>query len=79
MRKRPSRQPILLPVPTPGALERKAYTIEEAAEVLGIGRNTVLRIISEKRLRTVRCGKRVIIPIQALDEFLAPPKPKDTG
>ncbi|BDU77438.1 helix-turn-helix domain-containing protein [Mesoterricola sediminis] len=73
------RQPILLQVPAPAVLPRKAYTIEEAAEVLDGGRNTIMRLIEEKRLRTVRCGKRVIIPVVAVDDFLAAPNPEDTG
>ncbi len=79
MRKPDSRQPFLLQVPAPGTLPRKAYTIEEAAEVLGVGRNAVMRLIEEGRLRVVRCGKRVIIPVVAVDDFLAPPNSRDTG
>lgn len=53
-------------------LTRKTYTIEEAAEVLGLGRNKVLELIAEKRLRTIPdIGKRVLIPVVAIDEFLA--------
>lgn len=53
-------------------LERKTYTIEEAAEVLGVGRNTILKLIGDKRLRIVPgIGKRVLIPVVAIDEFLA--------
>ena len=53
-------------------LERKTYSIEEAAEVLGTGRNSTLKLIAERRLRKVPgIGKRVRIPVVAIDEFLA--------
>ncbi len=47
-----------------------ALTIEEAAEVLRVSRCTVLSLVEEKRLRKVTIGRRVIISIQAVDEFL---------
>lgn len=49
-----------------------ALTIEEAAEVLRVSRCTVLDLINEERLRVVRIGRRVIIPIKAIEEFLNP-------
>ena len=71
MRKRISHQ-VFTPQPALPPLERKTYTIEEAAGVLGLGRNKVLGLIADKRLRTIPdIGKRVLIPVVAIDEFLA--------
>lgn len=70
MRKRYIPPPPIPPLAMP-PLVRKTYTIEEAAEVLGVGRNRVLTLIEAKRLRTVPdIGKRVLIPVAAIDEFL---------
>jgi excisionase family DNA binding protein len=71
MHKRYAQQPIIQPTALP-PLERKTYTIEEVAMVLGLGRNTVLNLIRDRRLRTVPdIGKRVLIPCVAIDEFLS--------
>ncbi len=47
-----------------------ALSIEEAAEVLRVGRSSVLSLIDEQRLRKVMIGRRVIISVKAIDEFL---------
>jgi len=49
-----------------------ALTIEEAGEVLRLSRCTVLDLIAEEKLRVVRIGRRVIVPIRAIEEFLNP-------
>ncbi len=47
-----------------------ALTVEEAGEVLRVSRCMVLDLIGEERLRVVRIGRRVIVPIRAIEEFL---------
>ena len=68
--------PIPVPMPDPGMemapLPCLALTIDEAAEVLRLSRCTVLELVGEKRLRVVRVGRRVIIPIRAIEDFLGP-------
>ncbi len=49
-----------------------ALTIEEASEVLRLGRCTVLDLIRDEKLRVVKEGRRVIIPVRAIDEYLNP-------
>ncbi len=71
MRKRISHQSVILQPALP-PLARKTYTIEEAAEVIGVGRNTIIDLIAERLLRIARgTGKRVLIPCVAVDEYLA--------
>lgn len=51
-------------------MERLAYNIKEAAASLGVSARTIVREIQRGRLSAVRIGRRVVIPAQALAEFL---------
>jgi len=58
-------------VPAALPLPKLTYTIEEAAEILGIGRNRALKLVQDGRLRKlVGCSRRVVIPAVAIDQFL---------
>lgn len=46
-------------------------TIEDLMNVLTIGRNTAYEIIRSGQIRSVRIGKQIRIPRDALEEFLA--------
>jgi excisionase family DNA binding protein len=46
-------------------------TIAEAAVVLGTKDRFPRRLISERRIRFVRVGRHVRIPVSALEEFIA--------
>lgn len=50
---------------------RRAISVEEAAIQLGIGRSLAYQLVGEGKLRCVRAGNRILIPISALDEFLS--------
>ena len=66
--KKPEPQPV---VATVLPLPKLTYTVEEAAEVLGVGRNRVLKLVQDGRLRKLAyCGRSVVIPIVAIDQFL---------
>src|SRR5690606_29466874 len=49
----------------------RLVSVETAARALGLGRNTCYQLIRDGRLRSVQVGKRRLIPVQALDEFVA--------
>jgi excisionase family DNA binding protein len=51
-------------------LQRLARSIEEAAEVLSLGRNLTLQLIDEGRLRVVRVGRWEVVPVVAIEAFL---------
>lgn len=51
-------------------VNRMALSPQEAAEALGIGLWTVQRLLREGRLPYRRAGKRILIPITALEAFL---------
>jgi excisionase family DNA binding protein len=45
-------------------------TVDDAAEVLGIGRSQAYQAVNAGTLRSVRIGKRVVVPVAALRELL---------
>jgi excisionase family DNA binding protein len=44
--------------------------VEEAARLLGIGRSTTYDLIRTGRLRSVKIGKRRLVPAAAIDEAI---------
>lgn len=51
-----------------------ALSAVEAASVLGLSRTMVYRLISDGRLRSVRVGGRVLVPLDAVHDFLRLPQ-----
>jgi excisionase family DNA binding protein len=49
---------------------RLVYSVAEAAVVLGISRTKMFGLLEEGRVRTVRVGRRRLVPAAAIDEFL---------
>ena len=50
---------------------RATFSVEEAAAILGIGRNTAYTAIKTGQLPCVRIGGRLLIPRAALEGLLA--------
>lgn len=46
------------------------YRIEEAAEALRMSRSVVYELIRSGRLRTVKEGRRRLVPVTALTEYV---------
>lgn len=61
----PPSQPVTLPV------EKLTYNLREAAAVLGIGRTTLYKAITERRLRVIKLGSRTLIPSEDLRAWIA--------
>ena len=51
-------------------VERLAFSINEAAESLGVSRSSVKELIYTNQIRVVRVGRRVLISRQSLLEYL---------
>ena len=51
-------------------LPKTCLSVDAAAEYLGVGALTVRRLISAKKLKASRIGRRVIITPAALAKFL---------
>ena len=50
--------------------ERQTLTVAEAARLLGIGRNTAYEAIRRRQIPSVRVGKRILVPLAALERML---------
>ena len=59
-------------------MKRLTYTIEEAAQVLGIGRSSAYLAARTGEIPVVRIGRRLLVPVDALESMLArgSPHPK---
>ena len=51
-------------------MEKRTYTVPEAAEALGIGRNAAYEAARTGQLPTIRIGKRILVPVVALERLL---------
>ncbi|MCL4474295.1 MAG: helix-turn-helix domain-containing protein [Actinobacteria bacterium] len=51
--------------------EKWAFSIEEVAQLLGIGRNTAYEMCRIGRIPTVKLGRRKIVPRKALEKLLS--------
>ncbi|WP_405740424.1 helix-turn-helix domain-containing protein [Streptomyces sp. NBC_01525] len=49
----------------------RLYKVEDAARLCGLGRSMAYEEIRLGRLRTVRVGRRRLIPLQYIDEYVA--------
>lgn len=48
----------------------RTYRVEEAARLLGIGRNQCYEALKRGELPSIRVGKRLLVPRAALDRLL---------
>jgi excisionase family DNA binding protein len=51
-------------------IERIGFSIDETAESLGVSVPKVLTLIKQRQLPTVRVGKRVIVSVRSLRDFV---------
>ena len=51
-------------------MKKRTYTVPEAAEALGIGRNAAYEAARTGQLPTIRIGKRILVPVVALERLL---------
>ena len=51
-------------------IERIGYSIEETAESLGVSVPMIMPLVKEGKIRTVRVGRRIIISIKSLRDFV---------
>jgi excisionase family DNA binding protein len=50
--------------------KRATMTVEEAARLLGVSRNTGYEAVRRGQIPSVRVGKRYLIPIVAMEKLL---------
>jgi excisionase family DNA binding protein len=52
--------------------EKLTLTVPEVAKLLGLSRNAIYEAVKRGRLRSVRLGRRILIPRQSFLDFLTP-------
>jgi excisionase family DNA binding protein len=60
-------------------MDRQTLTVEEAAALLGIGRNTAYQAIARGELPVLRLGRRLLVPRAALDQLLSTQHDEDAS
>ena len=61
------------PVEPPVPDDLRAYTVPQAAELLGLSEVYLRVMLKRGDIRCVKAGRRVLVPAAAIREFLAPP------
>jgi excisionase family DNA binding protein len=56
---------------TEGGLERQTLTVEEAGQILGLGRCSAYEAVKVGDIPSLRIGRRLIVPRAALERMLA--------
>jgi excisionase family DNA binding protein len=56
-----------------------AVSVPEAGRLLGVGRITAYRAAKAGRLPTVRFGRRLVVPVRALEKMLEQADKKGRG
>ena len=59
--------------------KRLTVTVEEAGRMLGISRGLAYQMAREKRLPTIRFGKRIVVPRWAIEHLLQEPQEAATS
>ena len=49
---------------------KMAYSIDEAAECTGIGRNTLRKLIEWKKLQVLKVGRKLLIRADTIETFM---------
>lgn len=51
--------------------KRAVLTVREAAELLGLSRNSAYQAVRTRQLPSIRIGERILIPRKALEALLS--------
>jgi excisionase family DNA binding protein len=49
---------------------RPAHTVKETLQILPLGRSTIYKLVATGELRSVKVGKKILIPESAIFDFL---------
>lgn len=52
------------------SLHPLTLTVDEAAALLRIGRGSAYALVRSGRLRSIKIGRRILIPASAIEDFL---------
>ena len=52
---------------------RRTYRVDEIAKMLGVSRAGAYNLVYSGYIRSIRAGRLILIPVEALEEFLKKP------
>lgn len=55
----------------PATVPAVLYTVDEAADALRLSRSAIYELIRSGRLRSVKSGRRRLVPVVALADYVA--------
>lgn len=55
----------------PSVVDPLAYSVEDAARALGIGRSLAFQLIRDEQLVAVKINRRTVVPVKECEAFLA--------
>ena len=56
---------------TEETVQRRTYSVEEAAQILGIGRASAYQAVHAREIPSIKFGSRLVVPKAALDNMIA--------
>ena len=59
--------------------DKLAYSLDEPAESLSVSRSAMKQLVYAQKIKSVKVGKRRLIPKWALTEFLSPASHETEG
>jgi len=62
-------QNIQIPIES-NPIPKLAYTVDEASDALNMGKSMTFTLINEGRLRVIRLGRKILIPVTECQAFL---------
>jgi len=57
--------------PSNRARSARTYSVREVAEILGVSRSTAYECVRTGQLPAVKLRSRILVPVEAVDAFLA--------
>ena len=51
-------------------MDKETYTVEEVAELLGIGRSSAYTAVHTGEIPSIRIGRRLLVPVSGLKRLL---------
>lgn len=59
--------------------QRLTMSVEEASAALGISRSLAYELVRRGEIPSLRLGRRIVVPVRALDELVEVGPPDPTG
>ena len=58
-------------------MEKRTYSVPEAGRILGVGRTAAYEAARTGEIPTIRIGRRILVPVTALERLLEARSPEN--